>query len=341
MPYYPTAPITSAPLQTIDDGNDCYRFNPSPESHDSCHLPLRALCQYRGSNNDSNGRLSDFDVGIDVSARAIDVHYTGAVSDFGIERLVMVIELGRSLYSPEAITVHMRSPGGSARAMEYWVLKCKEWADCGRHIATRAQATCASAAALIVTMGAVGLRSAHPLSLMLYHNPRLIGQDGSPMLEHDAEKAARLLRESRNRMHLLIRQHLTDGLEVVGFARTLCARAKWMLRNGASLPPMYFVQDSCESRLPDKWHDLFDGWANVRVDRLAVAEAIVSQWEAQVDLLFKSDRVSDLHFVWALLLIDATEHLPALIEGSDLLSPAEECSEGVAPPRKQSEALTA
>ena len=341
MPYYPTAPITSAPLQAIDHGNDRYRFNPSPESHNDFHLPVNADCRYPNSSNEPHDRLLAFDVRIEASARTIDIHYTGAVHDFGIQRLVEIVELGHSIYKPENITVHMRSPGGSARAIEYWVLKSKEWANCGRHVATRAQTTCASAAALMVTMGAVGLRSAHPLSLMLYHNPRLIGQDGSPLLEHDAEKAALLLRESRTRMHLLIKQHLTDSLGVVGFARTICARATWMLRNGSSLPPMYFVQDSCESGISDKWHDLFDGWANLRVDEMAVVQAIVSQWEEQLDQLFRSDRVCDLQLVWALLLIDETEHLPALIAGNDLLASAEESSEDVEAPRKHSEAWTA
>ena len=52
----------------------------------------------------------------------------------------------------------------------------------------------------------------------------------------------------------------------------------------------------------------------MRIDDTEAAQLVVSQWEIQINDLFKTDRISDLRFVWALLLIDESDDLPVLIE---------------------------
>ena len=123
-----------------------------------------------------------------------------------------------------------------------------------------------------------------------------------------------MLCDARNRMNLLINEHLTDSLGLVGFAKTLKTRAAWMLAEGSSLPTTYFIHESSEPNLPNEWKEQFTSWAGMRIDDTEAAQVVVSQWELQINDLFKTDRISDLPFVWALLLIDESEDLPALTE---------------------------
>lgn len=274
--------------------------------------------------NDANHSINTGSkVSVSCRPRALDLHYSGEIDESGIKTLVQLAEQGIALYQPELTTVHMMSPGGSARAMEYWIARTKKWKSEGIEIATHAGIICVSAAAMIVTMGSIGSRFAHPLSNMLYHNPRIITRQGSAILEQDAERATRLLRDSRNRLNGLIKAHLTDSLGLIGFAKTLKSRASWMLSEGASLPATYFLQDSSGAKMPKMWKERFTCWAKAPLNTVREAQFIVKQWDEQVNDLFKMDQIFDLRFVWALLLIDASEDLPVLVE-EDLRTPEHE-----------------
>ena len=274
--------------------------------------------------NDTNHSITaGSKVSVSCRPRALDLYYNGEIDDSGIETLVQIAEQGIALYQPERTTVHMTSPGGSARALEYWITRTKKWKTEGIEIATQAGVVCASAAAMIVTMGSIGTRFAHPLSNLLYHNPRIITKQGSAFLEQDAERATRLLRDSRTRLNGLIKAHLTDSLGLVGLAKTLKSRAAWMLADGQSLPAIYFAQSTPEAKLPKDWNERFTDWSKTRVTTASEAQHIVKQWNEQVNDLFKNDQFFDLRFIWALLLIDASEDLPALIE-RDMSTPESE-----------------
>lgn len=324
MPYQ-----TEVPLMAAKSGELQFTTPNALPEYSSALYTNPALGNPFGANNtvQANDANHSTNAGSKVSVscrpRALDLHYSGEIDESGIKTLVQLAEQGIALYQPELTTVHMMSPGGSARAMEYWIARTKKWKAAGVEIATHAGIICASAAAMIVTMGSIGSRFAHPLSNMLYHNPRIITKQGSAFLEQDAERAARLLRDSRNRLNQLIKAHLTDSLGLIGFAKTLKSRAAWMLAEGASLPATYFVQDTSEAKMPKDWKERFTRWAKTRVDTASEAQSVIEQWDEQVNDLFKMDQIFDLRFVWALLLIDASEDLPVLVE-QDLRTPEPE-----------------
>ena len=314
MPNFSIVPSTTAYPSAVESAT-CRPFSDqSPQSSSRCDDSVTGAFHSAPAAGDHNRQQFGPTIKMSCSPRAVDVFYDGPIDESGIKELVDVIEQGFALYQPERTTVHMRSPGGSGRAMEHWINTTNKWKKRGYEISTNAGTLCASAGAMIVTMGAVGSRYAHPLSEMLYHNPRVIAHQGSTFREDEAARVARMLCDSRNRINLRIKQHLTDSLGLLGFARTLNARAEWMLAKGSSLPTTYFIQDSSESNLPNGWKKRFTSWASMRIDDTEAAQLIVSQWENQINDLFKTDRISDLRFVWALLLIDESDDLPVLIE---------------------------
>lgn len=314
MPNYQIEPSNTAYTQALESTTPRPFADQTPRHASRRHDSVNGVFHSIYAAGDRSGQHSGPTVRMRCSPRAVDVYYDGPIDESGIKELVDVIEQGFALYQPEKTTVQMRSPGGSGRAMEYWIKTTKKWKEQGYEIFTNAGTLCASAGAMIVTLGAVGSRYAHPLAEMLYHNPRIVAHQGSTFREDDAAKVARMLCDSRNRINLQIKQHLTDSLGLLGFARTLNARAAWMLAKGSSLPTTYFIQDSSEAFLPNDWKERFTSWADMRIDDTEAAQLVVSQWEIQINDLFKTDRISDLRFVWALLLIDESEDLPALVE---------------------------
>ena len=272
--------------------------------------------------------------------RKIDFLYAGAITDAGIKELTECVELGFYQYQPILTTVHMRSPGGLARALDYWAYKVRQWQSHGWQIATRADTECASAAAMVVTIGTVGKRFAHPLSQLRFHNPRLITPTGTAILEHDAEVAARMLKESRCHMHGLLKHHLIDSLGTFGFARTLSARAEWLLDEVRSLPSNHLARYAGGPSLLNKVRGMLEGWSKMQLDDPKEAEVLITQWEKQISDIFKLDQIIDLRCAWALLLIDGSDDLPVLIEENMLLASAEKQRDGLLPPQQTAQSLS-
>ena len=265
---------------------------------------------------------TEFTIARSFGPRQVQFSYAGPITSLGIKTLAEYVNTALALYQPEEVAVQLRSPGGLMPALEYWEYCKQGWQAQGQVIATQADTECASAAALMVTLGTVGRRSAHPLSRLLFHNPRLVSRDIT-LLEQDAEEVALALKESRNRMHALLSQHLLGSLGELSFARSLHIRAAWLVeqehsREYRALQALHRPAHA-QAELPE-W---LDAWAQARPDSQDEAQALITDWTAQIESLFRKEQFIDLQTAWVLLLIDASDLLPPLIETQSSASHAD------------------
>lgn len=246
------------------------------------------------------------------SPREITLEYIGEVSSEGIMKLSADVETAFEIYQPDQITIKVNSPGGSGTALNHWIHCINNWKKRNLCIATHAGANSYSAGALMVTFGQLGKRKAHPLSSLLFHNPRINNVSNMPIQEEIAIQMATLLKNAQSSVSQMLNNHLIDALGPVRFAQTLCSRAAWLKSPAAqksdSLANSFFQSNICPDSLA-----LLESWAETNPKNEIEAEQVIEQWNQQLKELFHKDQLLNLNLAWALFLIDECADLPVLI----------------------------
>ncbi len=104
------------------------------------------------------------------------VTLTGEVNFQSISELVTAIDLAITYYFFDRIKIEINSPGGELKALQIFIAKLKDWRSRGVVIETHAMSNVASAAAVMLSLGNVGYRTAMVDAEVLYHNVRVMGQ---------------------------------------------------------------------------------------------------------------------------------------------------------------------
>lgn len=266
--------------------------------------------------SDPRASAQDHTITPTFSPRRVAFEYRGVISDSGIKTLCEYIDLARDLYQPTHLAVQLDSPGGSARALDYWLYRIKKWGEVGVEIETRAGTECASAAALALAFGAVGRRFAHPLTRLHFHNPRLHTAGPTEVQEHHAEDFARVLKASRSRMQNQLNEHLINSLGKRGFVQTLFSRAQWLQHASCAVLSRGRTQIGGEATLHANAENAIEVWSQQSTNNPECIDTAITEWELRLVEMFARDCPIDLRFAWALLLIDESDHLPSLIERS-------------------------
>lgn len=124
-------------------------------------------------------------------------------------------------YCYESVLVRIHSPGGQIQALDYMLETIARWRTRGRTLQTQATMQAISAAALLLSLGEVGHRSASPCSALLYHHTRFVSPSAQTITAAAAMGAAQQLVESDLRLMRQLCNHLVHGFGgTAGFART-------------------------------------------------------------------------------------------------------------------------
>lgn len=265
-------------------------------------------------SSDPRAPVTEYTITPKFSPRRVVFTYRGVISEAGIKTLCEYIDLAVDLYQPKHLAVELDSPGGSALALDYWLYRVQQWGKSGVEIDTLADTVCASAAALALAFGPVGRRFAHPLTKLHFHNPRVLSSGPTEFQEHHAEDFARALKASRTRMHSRLESHLIGSLGKAGFLRTLQLRSQWLLSDSCSVSSTNWTQIRFDVALRSEPTSAIETWANQPNLDSEYADSTIAAWERCVAEMFARDRPVDLRYAWALVLIDASDHLPPLIE---------------------------
>lgn len=250
-------------------------------------------------------------VNVMIQPRQAIVEYRGAITDEMVSELVKSVETLHHVYQPEKICIRINSPGGVITGLHYVAHNMEMWRKKGLVVETFADTQCGSAAAVMFTLGEVGSREAHPLSTLVFHQPRIIAP-GFALLEHQLVDIGQRLKMSSEQMSHYLISHLKSSLGVQGFAKTLKARAEQLTDEGflkecehLSLYASTFVFSLVEMA------DEFKQWAQWDISDEQGAQALLTRWKENVKKLNDEDGRVDLRTAWGLLLIDSTDGLPA------------------------------
>ena len=111
-------------------------------------------------------------------AQHASILLSGQVNESTMLRLCAEIDLAIGYYKYSDIQLLIDSPGGELRYLEYYLARLDEWRRRPRfRISTVALTEASSAAAIILTMGDVGHRSAYPSARILVHDARFFGAE--------------------------------------------------------------------------------------------------------------------------------------------------------------------
>lgn len=102
--------------------------------------------------------------------------FTGKVTFESVHDLVKTIDSAVNYYFFKKVKIEINSPGGELKALQLFISKLQEWRAKGVVIETHAMCNVASAAAVMLSLGNVGYRTAMKDSEILYHNVRVMGQ---------------------------------------------------------------------------------------------------------------------------------------------------------------------
>jgi ATP-dependent protease ClpP protease subunit len=199
-------------------------------------------------------------------------------------------------YHYECVTLKLNSPGGAVVGLEY-ILECIDsWRLRGRRVQTLAMFRASSAAALLMSLGEVGSRTAHRNSDLLFHHSR-IGSTQYALTSGRADKLATALKIVDQEMTQRLVAHCSKGFggdsDLASEGTTRCQ----MLRDQGP----EIAQDLCvsEPRAPLKWlKPVVRMWADCQTRNS------LTPFTKHLVERFEEDSSMDLREAWALGLLD-------------------------------------
>lgn len=110
---------------------------------------------------------------------ATTLRFGAPVTIDSVRWLTDEIRHAREYLRHERVTIELNSPGGDSEGLEYWLHQSEYLTSIrGFVLATRAIGNTSSAAAILLSQGTIGARSALPNAKLLYHGARIINTTG-------------------------------------------------------------------------------------------------------------------------------------------------------------------
>ena len=214
------------------------------------------------------------------------------------------LDLFFSYYHYERVTLKLNSPGGAVVGLEH-ILECIDgWRARGRVVQTLAMFRASSAAALLMSMGEVGSRTAHRNSTLLFHHAR-VGSTSYTLTSGAADKLASALKIVDQGMTQRLVTHCNMGFGGGnGLANEGTRRCQLLRLQGAEIAHDLRVM---EPRRPLKWlSPLLHMWADCQ------SRNSLAPYTKHLVERFEEDSSMDLREAWALGLLDRVKGVARL-----------------------------
>ncbi len=158
-----------------------------------------------------------------LAAHAPMIRLTGDIDMPVSYALLDEIKLLHDYYQFRTIDLHIDSPGGSADALYYLVHALEPWRKGdGRVLRTFGVNEVASAAALLLSFGTIGYRTASSRSRLLYHSVRSIQHENSMQTVAQLRVTTRrLARWDTCFVDLLAEHTFKEGSDTAGYRKKL------------------------------------------------------------------------------------------------------------------------
>ena len=113
------------------------------------------------------------------TAHATTLRFGAPVTLDSVRWLIDEIQHARTYLRHDRVTIEFHSHGGDSEGLEHWLAFSETLtARRGFTLATRAVGSTSSAAAIMLSQGTIGARSAVPTARLLYHGARIINATG-------------------------------------------------------------------------------------------------------------------------------------------------------------------
>ncbi len=158
-----------------------------------------------------------------LDTKAPKIRLTGEIEMPVSYALIDELKILHDYYQFRVIDLHIDSPGGSADALHYLVHALEPWRRGeGRVLRTFGINEVASAAALLLSFGTVGHRTASSRSRLLYHSVRTVQHENTMQTVAQLRVVTRRLeRWDECFVDLLVRHTMKDVGDVAGYRRKL------------------------------------------------------------------------------------------------------------------------
>jgi ATP-dependent protease ClpP protease subunit len=109
------------------------------------------------------------------TAHTTTLRFSTDVRMRSVQWLVDEVEHARNYLGQKRVIVEIDSHGGDSHGLDFWLHHCRAWSlDPSFTLATRAVGSAESAAAIMLSYGTPGARTAVPTARLLYHTARVV-----------------------------------------------------------------------------------------------------------------------------------------------------------------------
>ena len=140
------------------------------------------------------------------------ISFNQQVDSASILNLCEEIDTAVDDYHYRKVQIRIESPGGEIDALQYYIDKLPQWRRKQVQLETMALMQSSSAAALMLSLGDLGKRSAAPSANLLYHNARVYGSR-EPLTSEGLGELERRLSRIDDKMLMRLLRHLYADLD--------------------------------------------------------------------------------------------------------------------------------
>jgi ATP-dependent protease ClpP protease subunit len=207
-------------------------------------------------------------------------------------------------YHYEQVMLRINSPGGAVIGLEH-ILDCvQRWRNAGRSVQTLAMFRASSAAAMLMSLGEVGSRTAHRNTSLLYHHAR-VGSNAYTLTSGVADKLAAVLKGVDQGLVQRLVNHCNTGFGGgQGLAVEGALRCQMLHTQGLEIAQELGVS---EERRPLKWQKAVTRmWADCQ------ARQTLAPYTKLLTARLEEDASMDLREAWAMGLLDRVKGVARL-----------------------------
>ena len=254
--------------------------------------------------------------------------YRGPISNDGAIVLTDCLNHAFEYYLYDTVFVQFESPGGAYSALEVMASEFQRWQKLGKTISASSQFECASAAAMLLTLGSWSHRSVHKVSSLLYHFAR-IGAANNLTATQAGNMANSIDHVDQRMIEGLLKSQIQGAGGRAALGAAIQNRVRVLDTHWDAIASEMSFRKSSAARVKPAWHKSLS--AVCTADNI---EKSFSLYKRLLTKTFERDSQIDLRFAYGLCLIDCI----ADVVGADgLLFTPDSVAQDVSPQTSQSQ----
>ena len=224
--------------------------------------------------------------------------YRGPISNDGAIVLTDCLNHAFEYYLYDTVFVQFESPGGAYSALEVMASEFQRWQKQGKAISVSSQFECASAAAMLLTLGSWNSRSVNKVTALLYHFAR-IGAANNLTAMQAGNMAHSIEHVDQRMIESLLKSQLQGAGGGAALVLAIQNRMNVLDTHWDAIASEMSFRRSSGARVKPAWHKSLSA-----VCTAGNVEKSLSLYKRLLTKSFERDAQIDLRFAYGLCLID-------------------------------------